>query len=106
MPITRAPLASQELHRELPEDAEADDGDRLAERRLDAADALERDRAERHRRGGVRVEPVRDPDGEVDGDVDQLGVVRDPGAGAGDAVAGAEAVDLARRPSTTTPAAE
>ena len=36
----------QELDRELPEDPEADDGDRLAERRLNAADALERDRAD------------------------------------------------------------
>ena len=40
------------------------------------------------------VEPVRDADGEVHRDVDQLGVVRDPGARAGDAVAGAEPAHL------------
>ncbi len=55
---------------------------------------------------GADVEPLRDADGEVDRHVDQLGVVRDPGAGAGDAVADAEPVHLARRRATTTPAAE
>ena len=79
----------QQLRGDLPDQAEAEDGDALAELRRGAADALQRDGADRGRRrerstrqpGGTRQTRLRLTDHVV-------GVVRLAGAGAGHQIAG------------------
>ena len=93
------PRGGEQLRGELAEDAEPDDAHGLAERWLGTADTLERDRAERHRRGGSSVDtPVWDVHGEVDRNRNHLGVIRDSGAGARDQIAGRESGHLGRQP--------
>ncbi len=92
-----AACGAQQLHGELAEDPEPDHADRVAERRGGAAHALQRDRAERHGRRGVELDAVGHADREVDRNVDQLGVIGDARARAGDAVADREPVDFRSR---------
>ena len=87
---------AQQLDGDQPEQAEADDDHALAERRLGAAHALQRDRAERGERGVAQRHALGHGRDEVARHRDDLGVVGAPGAGAGDALADAEVGDPAR----------
>ena len=61
VPITRQPLARQQLRRDLAEDAEPDHDDGLAQCRTGAAHALHRDGAQRHGRRCVEAESRPEP---------------------------------------------
>ena len=88
-----AAVGLEELHGELAEDAQPHDDDRLAQRGRGASHALQRDRAQRHRRGVLDGDALGHLHREVHGHVDQFRVVRDARARARDAVAHGEALD-------------
>jgi hypothetical protein len=88
--VDAAAVREQQLDGQLADQAEADDGDDLAEGRRADAEALHRDRAEGREGGLLERQAVRNVGRQVLGDDDELGVVRIAGAGAGDAVAGDE----------------
>ena len=82
-----APMRREQLYRDLADEPESDDDDDVPELRPYQANALQRDRANRHERRLLVAHLVRDMNGEVLGDRVHLGVVRVTGTGAGDAVA-------------------
>ncbi len=89
-----AAVASQDLHRHQPDQAQARHRHRLAERRLDQPDPLQGDRAQHGEGGLVVADRIGHAGAQVDRRRDDLGV---PAVG-GDAVARHEAGDaLARR---------
>ncbi len=89
-----AAVGAQQLHRELPDQAEAEHRDALAERRRRLAHALQRDRADRGEARRLHRDAVGNPRDQVARHVVVVGVVRVAGAGAGDAIADAVLGDL------------
>ena len=79
---------AQQLDRDQPEQAEADDDHPLAERRLGAPDALQRDRAERREGRVAQRHAVGHRGDEVGGHRHDLCVAGAAGARAGDVLAG------------------
>ena len=78
---------AQGLDGDQAEQAEPDDDDAIAERRLCAAHALERDRPDRGEGRVAHRDRLGDGDDEVRGHGDDVGVVCTPRSGAGDPLA-------------------
>src|SRR6185437_6373240 len=83
-------LQRQKLHRELADEADADDGDDVAQRRLKIAYRMHRDGGERGEARLLVADIVRDGRREAARDEIELGMVGEAGAGDGDALPDAE----------------
>ncbi len=88
-----APRGAQQLDGDLPDEAESDDDDRLADSYVGLPHTLHRDGADGRVCGVVERDAVRDRRAEVSGNEEHLGVRRISRAGACDAVAGPEIRD-------------
>ncbi len=88
-----AAVGLQQLHRDLADQAETDHGDDVAELRRRAAHALQRDRADRRRRGRAQRHAGRNAADQVALHDDPVGVIGLAGARAGDQIAGREIGD-------------
>src|SRR6266545_1574447 len=85
-----ATIRREELCRQLADETKPDHADGFAKCRCRTANSLQGDRSERHRRGRFQVQPLRDLDRQVGGDVVHLCVVCDACARASDALTDCE----------------